>query len=94
MCLFALFGNLALFAKSLDFQRTAEQRELPQAGCTFEELVYLGHLDVVHPFASHANDVVMRLDVAVIACDIVQQRDLARLSNFAKFVQNPMDSRQ
>src|SRR5215469_5469071 len=36
----------------------------------------------------------MRLDIAVIACDIVQECDLARFSNVAEFVQDPMDGGQ
>ena len=48
----------------------------------------------MYPSASDAKDVVMRLDVAVIARNIVQERYLARLFHFAKLLQNPMDCRQ
>ena len=36
----------------------------------------------------------MRLQVAVIARNIMQERYLARLSHFAKLLQNPMDCGQ
>ena len=48
----------------------------------------------MYPSASDAKDVVMRLNVAVIARNIVQERYLARLSHFAKLLQNPMDCGQ
>jgi hypothetical protein len=48
----------------------------------------------VYPSASDAKDVVMRLHVAVIARNIVQECYLARLSHFAKLFQNPMDCGQ
>jgi len=48
----------------------------------------------MYPSASDAKDVVMRLHVAVIARNIVQERYLARLSYFAKLFQNPMDCGQ
>ena len=73
-------------AESIDFQRTAQQCELSQAGCTFEKLVNFGYLYVLYPSASDANDVVMKLHVAVIARNIVQGRYLARLSHFAKLL--------
>jgi hypothetical protein len=90
----SLLGNLAPPAESIDFQRTAQQCELSQAGCTFEKLVDFGYLYVMYPSASDAKDVVMRLHVAVIARNIVQERYLARLSHFAKLLQNPMDRGQ
>jgi hypothetical protein len=90
----SLLGKLAPAAESLDLQRTAEQCELSQAGCTFEKLVHFGYLYVMHPSASDAKDVVMRLHVAVVARDIVQERYLARLSHLAKLLQNPMDCGQ
>jgi hypothetical protein len=89
-----LSGKLAAPAESVDFQRTAQQRELSQAGGTFEELVHLGHLYVMYPSAPDAKDVVMRLHIAVIARNIVEQRYLARLPHFAKLLQNPMDRGQ
>ena len=87
----SLLGNLAPPAESIDFQRTAQQCELPQVACTFEKLVHFGYLYVMYPSASDAKDVMMRLDVAVVARSIVQERHLARLSHFAKLFQNPMD---
>jgi hypothetical protein len=45
----------------------------------------------MYPSASDTKDVMMRLNVAVIARNIVQERYLARLSHFAKLLQNPMD---
>jgi hypothetical protein len=87
-------GKLAPPAESIDFQRTAEQCELSQAGCTFEKLVHFGYLYVMYPSASDTKDVVMRLHVAVIARHIVQERYLARLSHLAKLFQNPMDCGQ
>ena len=87
----SLLGNLAPPAESIDFQRTAQQCELSQARCTFEKLVHLGYLYVMYPSASDAKDVMMRLDVAVVARNFVQERHLARLSHFAKLFQNPMD---
>jgi len=92
--LHSLLGKLAPLAESLDFQRTAQQCELSQAGCSFEKLVHFGYLYVMYPSASDAKDVVMRLDVAVIAGNIVQERYLARLSHCAKLLQNPMNCGQ
>ncbi len=48
----------------------------------------------MYPSASDAKDVVMRLDVAVKARNIVQEGYLARFSDFAKLLQNPMDRGQ
>jgi hypothetical protein len=77
---------LAPPAESIDFYRTAKQCELSEAGRTFEKLVDFGYLYVVYPSASDAEDVVMRLHVAVIARKIVQERYLARLLHFAKLL--------
>jgi hypothetical protein len=85
---------LAPPAERLNFQRTAQQCELSEAGSTLQKLVHLGYLDVLYPSASDAKDVVMRLHVAVIARNIVQECYLARLSHFAKLLQNPMDGGQ
>jgi hypothetical protein len=87
----SLQGNLAAPAERIDFQRTAQQRELSQAGYAFEKLVHFGYLYVMYSSAADAKDVVMRLHVAVKARSIVQKRYLARLSHFAKLFQNPMD---
>jgi hypothetical protein len=90
----SLLGKLAPLAKSINFQRTAQQGELSQARCIFEKLVHFGYLYVMYPSASDAKDVVMRLHVAIIARSIVQERYLARLPHFAKLLQNPMDCGQ
>jgi hypothetical protein len=85
---------LAPPAESINFHRTAQQCELSQAGSTRQQLVHFRYLYVMYPSASDAMDVVMRLHVAVIARNIVQERHLARLSHFAKLLQNPMDGGQ
>jgi hypothetical protein len=90
----SLLGELTLPAESFNFQRTAQERELSQVGSTLEELFHFGYLDVMYPSASDAKDVVMRLHVAVIARNIVQERYLARLPHFAKLLENPMDRGQ
>ena len=90
----SLLGKLAPPAESIDFQRTAQQCELSQVGSTLEKLVHFWYLYVMYPSASDAQDVVMRLHVAVIARNIVQERYRARLSHFAKLLQNPMDCGQ
>jgi hypothetical protein len=90
----SLLGKLAPFAESLNFQRTAQQRELSQAVCTFEKLVHFGYLYVVYPSSSDAKDVVIKHHVAVKARNVVQERYLARLSDFAKLLQNSMDRGQ
>jgi hypothetical protein len=90
----SLLGKLAPPAESINFYRTAQQCELSEAGPTLEKLVHFGYLQVIYPSASDAKDVMMRLYVAVIACNIVQQRYLARLTHFAKLIQNPMDCSQ
>jgi uncharacterized protein with GYD domain len=90
----SLVCELAPPAESFDLQRTAQRCELSKAGCTFEQLVNFGYLDVVYPSAADAEDMVMRLDVAVIARNIVQQGYLVRLSHFAKLFENPMDCSQ
>ena len=97
MCALAVrsfFGKLATPAESLDFQRAAKQCKLSEAGRTFDKLVRFGNFYVMYPSASHTKDVVMRLHVAVIACNVVEERYLARLSHFAKLLQNPMDRGQ
>jgi hypothetical protein len=90
----SLFSQLAAPAESLDFQRAAKQCKLSKVGSTFEKLVRFGYLQVMYPSASHTKDMVMRLHVAVIACNVVEERYLARLSHFAKLLQNPMDRGQ
>jgi hypothetical protein len=90
----SLLGKLAPPAESFNFQRAAQQCELSQAGSTLEQLVHFGYLDIVYPSASDAKDVVMRLHVAVIARNIVQERYFACLSHFAELLQNPMDCGQ
>ena len=90
----SLFGKLASPAESINFYRAAQQCELSQAGFTLEKLIHFGYLDVMYPPASYAKDVVVRLDVAVVPRNIVQERYLARLSHFAKLLQNPMDCGQ
>jgi hypothetical protein len=90
----SLLGKLASPAERLDLYRTAQQCELSQAGSTLKKLVHFGYLDVMYPSASDAQDVMMRLDVAVIARNIVQQRYLACFPHFAKLIENPMDRGQ
>jgi hypothetical protein len=90
----SLLDKLAPPAESFNFQRTAQQCELSQTGSALEQLVQLGYLYVIYPSAADAKDVMMRLHVAVIARNIVQERYLARLSHFAKLFQNPMDCGQ
>jgi hypothetical protein len=90
----SLLGKLAPPAESINFYRAAQQCELSEAGSTFEKLVHFGYFYVMYPSASDAKDVVMRLHVAVITRKIVQNRYLARLSHFAKLLQNPMDCGQ
>ena len=46
------------------------------------------------PAASNANDMVMTLDVAVIARDIVEVGYLAGLAHFTELLENTMDRRQ
>jgi hypothetical protein len=87
----SLLGKLASPAERIDFQRTTQQCELSQAGCTFEKLVHFGRLNVMYPPALDAKDMMMRLHVAVVTRNIVQERYLARLPHFAKLLQNPMD---
>ena len=90
----SFLGQLAPPAESINFQRTAQQCELSQASSTFEKLVHFGYLYVLYPSASDAKNVMMRLHVAVIARNFVQERYRARLSHFAKLFQNPMDGGQ
>jgi len=78
-------------AESIDFQRTTQQCELPQAVCTFEKLIHFRYFDVMHPSTSNTKDVVVSLHVAVIACSIVHERYLACLTRRAKLFQDPMD---
>jgi len=87
----SLLGKSATPAESIDFKRTAQQRELPQAVCTFEKLIHFRYFDVMYPSTSDTEDVVMSLHVAVVACSIVQERYLACLARLAKLFQNPMD---
>ena len=87
----SLLGKLAPPAESIDFQRTAQQCELSQAGCTFEKLVHFGYLYVMYLPASDAKDMVMRFHDAVIARNIMQERYLARLTHLTKLLKNPMD---
>jgi hypothetical protein len=82
----SLFGKLAPPAESINFQRTAQQCEFSQASSTLEKLVHSGYFYVMYPSASDAKYVVMRLNVAVIARKIVQERYLARFSHLAKLL--------
>jgi hypothetical protein len=90
----SLSGKLAAPAESVDFQRAAKQCKLSKVVCTFEKLVRFGYLYVMNPSASHTKDVVMRLHVAVIVCNVMEERYLARLSRFAKLLQGPVDRGQ
>jgi hypothetical protein len=90
----SLLGKLAPSAESINFQRTAQYRKFSQAGSTLEKLVCFGYLYVMYPSASDAKDVVMGFYIAIITRNIVQQGHLARLSHFAKLLQNPMDCGQ
>lgn len=92
----SLLGKLATLAQRMDFQGTAQQRELSQARYPFEKLVHLGYLylDVMYSAASDAKQMMMRLDVAVIARNIMQERNFARFAHFAKLFENSMDRRQ
>jgi hypothetical protein len=90
----SLLGDLAASAERMDLQRTAQQCELSQAPGTFDKLVHVGNLDVVYPPAADAKNMMVRLDVAVIASDIVQERYLARLTDVAKFVKDAVDGGQ
>ena len=90
----SLLGKLASPAESFNFYRAAEQCELSQAGFTLEQLVHFGYLDVMYSPAADAKDVMMRLDVTVVARNIVEERYLARLAHFTKLFQNPMDCGQ
>ena len=90
----SLLGKLTPPADSINFQRTAQQCELSEAGCAFEKLVHFGNLDVLYPSAADAEDVVVRLDVAVIAGNVVEEGYLAGLADFAKLLENAMDGGQ
>jgi hypothetical protein len=48
----------------------------------------------MYPPAADAKNMMMRLDVAVIARNIVEERHLARLSDLAKLLENTMDGGQ
>jgi hypothetical protein len=89
-----LLSKLALPAESIDLKRTAQQCELTKIGCTFEKPIHFRHLYVIYPFAADTKDVVMRLHVAVIARNLVQESYLTRLSHCAKLLQNPVDRGQ
>ena len=89
-----LFRKLAAPAESLNFKRTAKQCKLSKVGYALEKLVRFGDLYVMYPSASHTKDVVMRLHVSVIARNVVEDGYLARLSHFAKLLQNPVDRSQ
>ena len=90
----SLLRKLASPAESLDFQRTAQQCELSQVGSAFEELVHFGYLYVLDPSASDAEHVMMRFHVAVIARNVVEEGYLARLSDFAKLLEDAMNCGQ
>ena len=90
----SLIGKLASPAQRVDFQRASQQCELSEAGRTFEQPVHLGNFYVMYSPALHAQHVVMRFDVTVIARGVVQQRYFARLSYVAKLLEDPMDRGQ
>ena len=90
----SLLGQLASLAQSVNLQGAAQHCELSQAGSTLEQLLHSGYLEVMYPSAADAKDMMMRGHVPVIARKIVQYRYLARLSRFAKLLQNPMDCGQ
>jgi hypothetical protein len=72
---------------------SSEQRSsanCPRLGVPSRSLSTSGYLYVMYPSASDAQDVVMRLHVAVIARNVVQECYLARLSDIAELLENPM----
>ena len=56
-----------------------------------EQAVELGGLEILDPLAAHADDVMMRASVAVVARGLVQGGDLARLADVAQALERAMD---
>ena len=81
-------------AKSVNFQRTAEHRELPEAGRTLNEFIRRRHLDIANLFALHAHHVMMRFRVPIVARALMQRRYLARLAGLTELLEDAMHSSQ
>src|SRR5271163_321242 len=78
-------------AQRAHFDRASEQLELTEGLPPGEQGVELGRLEILDPFAAHADDVMMRAGVAVVACGFVQRRDLAGLADVAQALERAMD---
>ena len=78
-------------AQRAHLDRASEQLEFTERLPPGEQGVELGRLDILDPLAAHADDVMMRAGVAVVARGLVQRRDLARLADVAQALERAMD---
>ena len=78
-------------AQRAHFNRASEQLEFTERLPPREQRVELGRLDVLDPLAAHADDVMVRAGVAVVARGLMQRRDLARLADVAQPFERAMD---
>src|SRR5580658_7753806 len=78
-------------AQRAHLDRASEQLKFAECLPPGEQGVELGRLDILDPLATHADDVMMRASVAVVARGLVQRRDLARLADIAQALERAMD---
>ena len=81
----------ASIAQRAHLDRASEQLEFTERLPPGEQGVELGRLDILDPLAAHADDMMMRAGVAVVARGLVQRRDLARLADVAQALERAMD---
>ena len=78
-------------AQRAHFDRASEQLEIAERLSPGEQGVEFRRLDILDPFASDANDMMVRAGVAVVARGLMQRRDLVRLADVAQALQRAMD---
>src|ERR1700722_7724922 len=71
--------------------RASEQLELTERLPPVEQAVELGRLEILDSLAAHADHVMMRAGIAVVACGLMQGRDLARLADVAQALERAMN---
>ena len=70
-------------AQRAHLDRASEQLEFAERLPPGKQGVELGRLEILHSLASHADHVMMRAGVAVVARGLMQRRDFARLADVA-----------
>ena len=77
--------------KRTHLDRASEQLKFTERLPPVEQTIELGRLEILDPLAAHADDVMMRAGVAVVARGLMQGRHLARLADVAQALERAMD---